>query len=204
VDTEDSGHLTRTKFYIMMHMVVKYRQDKHIVLPKKLPYYLEPAFVKSLAQAEEASNSQIEQDSNIVVPAVLPAGQESKVPEQINATAVNGDMFDAKPTSISTSPDVTEASTGKKGKKKKKKKKKGKAVSPRPEETPVEESVPKDSITSATWEADGWDANFDETPGGGVGEEKKLDEKFDDFSFDDNGGAFDGGFDDPAAGFDPF
>jgi len=210
VDTEDSGHLTRTKFYIMMHIVVKYRHDKSIMLPKKLPYYLEPAFVESMGQGEEASNSQIEQDSNIVVPAVLPAGQEGKVSEQSNATAVTGDIFDAKP-SATTSPDVTEASSGKKTKKtkkNKKKKKKGKAVSPRQEETPVEtrkkeEAVPKDSITSGDWEADGWDVNFDETPGG-PGDEKKQDEKFDDFNFDDNGGAFDGGFDDPAAGFDPF
>jgi len=198
-DKEDSGHLTRTKFYIMMHIVVKYRQNKHIVLPKKLPYYLEPTFVESLGQDK---NSRIEQDSNIVVPAVLPTGQEGKVSVQSNATAVNGDMLDAK-SSTTTSPDVAEASTGKKTKKKKKKKKKGKVVSSRQEETSVEikkkeEAVPKDSITSGDWEADAWDVNFDK------GEEKKIDEKFDDFNFDDDGGAFDGGFDDPATGFDPF
>merc|ERR1711920_456120 len=192
VDKEDSGHLTRTKFYIMMHIVVKYRQNKHIVLPKKLPYYLEPTFVESLGQDK---NSRIEQDSNIVVPAVLPTGQEGKVSVQSNATPVTGDIFDAKP-SATASPDVTEASTstGKKTKKKKKKKKKGKVVSSRQEETPVEtkkkeEAVPKDSITSGDWEADGWDVNFDK------GEEKKTDEKFDDFNFDDNAGAFGGGFD---------
>merc|ERR1712113_948636 len=50
VDTNDTGRLSRTKFYIMFHIVVRYRNNKSMELPTELPYFLQPEFVDKLGE----------------------------------------------------------------------------------------------------------------------------------------------------------
>merc|ERR1711974_354561 len=70
--TTDSGQLSRTKFYIMMHLVVKYRNSKDkksFKLPSKLPYFLEPEFIDALG-TEQTDEPAEASSKDFVVPAV--------------------------------------------------------------------------------------------------------------------------------------